>query len=752
MSTYQFEKNEFIKLKSIEFFRNFIRNHNDKITDDDAFNPLRDAVAWTDVVRHFKAAFSGDELRALHADILLETLYPAEADATGHDTGASKKYLRQHLTGFFQETWNSLSHDKMRSIILNLLDTPAATVREKDIFEHRLEELQATLLLSEMERDTLLVLYFINDNFLALPEACPRSIAPRRKINFIAQCLDHGIHEVRHILSPDAKLQRYGCIDRDFDFNSVLHGFLVGADNNPLASHFYAKHDGETLPWDFYGELAEKHGALLKRLVLARAPERGLNILLHGEPGTGKTSFARSLARELNMECHEIAQGKTDRDGGHVSHTAFRFGALQLCASRIRAGRGIIIVDEADDMLRRAGSGGLLGIFSDSAQSGAGDKGRLNAVLDTIKATVVWITNTPSGELDESNRRRFDYSIRFDKLNDVQRLAIWKNNVRKHKLENLFDDIALEKFAGDYETSAGGVSLVLQNIAALAPEKNEAPVLVEKLIVPHCELLDIKSANTALLPAKDYTLDGLNIKSAVKLDRIIAAFRRFQSEPAPASPDRPRMNVLLSGPPGTGKTEFVKHLGKTLDTKIVVRMGSDLLSKWVGGTEQNIAAAFREAGAGKYILFLDEIDGLLQNRERSNRSWEVTQVNELLQQMENFGGILVAATNFSQNLDPAAIRRFTFKLEFDYLDSPGKELFFERMFSSPLTAGEAARLEAIPNLAPGDFRTARQGLYYLGGDITNNDRLAALETESNAKKQTGSAARRIGFGTVGSRS
>ena len=222
--------------------------------------------------------------------------------------------------------------------------------------------------------------------------------------------------------------------------------------------------------------------------------------------------------------------------------------------------------------------------------------------------------------------------------------------------------------------------------------------------------------------------------------------RAFQHRRGPADPDRPRMNILLSGPPGTGKTEFVKYLASVLHTKVNVRMGSDLLSMWVGGTEKNIRNAFAEAEAEHAILFLDEIDGLVQSRAGAHASWEVTQVNELLHQMENFDGVMIGATNFIRNLDGAIHRRFTFKLEFDYLDDAGKILFFEKMFHCLLSPEAKARLCRIPNLAPGDFRTVRQSLFYYGGEISNAQRLDALEREAAAKKTGAFApANPIGF-------
>ena len=114
--------------------------------------------------------------------------------------------------------------------------------------------------------------------------------------------------------------------------------------------------------------------------------------------------------------------------------------------------------------------------------------------------------------------------------------------------------------------------------------------------------------------------------------------------------------------------------------------------------------------------------------------------------MENFKGVMIGATNFSANLDAAILRRFTFKIEFDYLDGEGKRLFFERMFGAELSPAETEKLAAIPRLAPGDYRTVRQSFFYLGNDVTNGERLAALERESAAKSGNRFAVRsKVGF-------
>ena len=243
-------------------------------------------------------------------------------------------------------------------------------------------------------------------------------------------------------------------------------------------------------------------------------------------------------------------------------------------------------------------------------------------------------------------------------------------------------------------------------------------------------LIDVDASNMA----KDYSISGLNVKGGVSLEKVVEAVCRFRAG-RKSSESVPRLNILLSGPSGCGKSEFVKYLGKKVGAKILAVSASDVLDPMVGKTEQKLARVFRRAKATNSILFLDEVDSLLGSRKMAMHNWECCQTNELLQQMEKFGGVLVGATNFEKHLDGAVARRFTFKVQLDYLTAAGKLMFFKHYFKTSLSNDEAKRLEEIPRLTVGDFRTVREKLFYLSSRQTNSERLAALEAESDAKEK-----------------
>lgn len=723
MAKFKHVPQSYLIRKLMGYWSNVVKNYDDDVRDDDFFDIIRNSCDHDQAVELIETAYSEDELKTMREG----------------RSRVGRLDFDDPLDDIFQVLWNhEESHGKCRLVLYALRDLVLADMvsAKNEPMERRFKELTRILKLDELESEILCLAYIVNQTCFSWPVR----IDDRDKPLYFAMALDRSLEEVQKTLAANGRLRKFELLDDDWDFFYRNYGgYLNGSDNEAVERRFYQKVEGETLPWSYYGDLATKDGELLKSMIAASKGKGKCNILLYGVPGTGKSSFAKALIRELGYTGFEIKQG--DDDGRNMNAPS-RMVGIQVANSKEDPNETILIVDEADELLRSTSAYSFFGISLSGGKST--EKGVMNTLLDEMKLPAIWISNAPAEHMDESVRRRFDYSICFERMTNAQRRAIWRNLINKFGLKRRIPEEKIALYADKYQTSAGGISIVLENVKRMAPAADKVDELVATLMKPHCKLMGI-TADEKFMPAKGYSLDGLNVKGKVSPAKIVASARNFLDATYNLeAEDKPRMNVLLFGPPGTGKTEFVKFLGKELDRRVIVMKGSDLLSKYVGGSEQNIAAAFRRAEAEHAILFLDEIDGLLQDRSGADHSWEVTQVNELLQQMENFDGILVAATNFSKNLDAAAMRRFTFKLEFGYLDAAGKKVFFEKMFKSELSESEQAELESIPNLAPGDFRTVRQEQFYLGGTITNADRLAALREESLLKKD-GPKVATVGF-------
>jgi SpoVK/Ycf46/Vps4 family AAA+-type ATPase len=193
--------------------------------------------------------------------------------------------------------------------------------------------------------------------------------------------------------------------------------------------------------------------------------------------------------------------------------------------------------------------------------------------------------------------------------------------------------------------------------------------------------------------------------------------------------------ICFYGPPGTGKTAYGRHLAEQLDRPLIVKRASDLLNAYLGGTEKLLAAMFEEARSEGAVLLLDEADSFLQDRGKAQRSWEVTQVNEMLTQMEAFDGIFIASTNLMDQFDAAALRRFDLKVHFDYLRPEQAWTMFQdaarRLGIAPDPAVKSG-LASLGSLTPGDFATVlRQAR--MNRPKNAHDLLGRLEGECRVK-------------------
>jgi ATPases of the AAA+ class len=144
------------------------------------------------------------------------------------------------------------------------------------------------------------------------------------------------------------------------------------------------------------------------------------------------------------------------------------------------------------------------------------------------------------------------------------------------------------------------------------------------------------------------------------------------------------LTFLFYGPPGTGKTFTAEAIAKELGKKLYMIDYPRLMSMWLGNTEKNIEKCFKEAKDA--ILFFDEADALVRDRNYMSLSGLYESVNVLLSQLDRFEGIVIFATNQASMLDKALDRRLNLKVYFDLPGEKERELLWKEYIPKNLPA------------------------------------------------------------------
>ncbi len=462
---------------------------------------------------------------------------------------------------------------------------------------------------------------------------------------------------------------------------------------------------------------------LLANAVASKAA--GVNVLLYGPPGTGKTELARVCAQAANLELFEVEYA--DRDGNSLNGRD-RYRSLQISQVFLKASPNVaLLFDEVEDVFPpvSADAAQLLARMdaTDAAPSSSvSGKAWVNQILETNPVPVVWVTNRIE-QIDPAFRRRFQYHLELKSPPPGAREALVARSLAGVEVSEGFSQRLSERRG----LTPAQIRTAVRFAKLAAGEGSTAEAMIERQLVNADKALgQSRKQAGARRVVTTYDLSLLNVESRFEMPKIIEALRR-----------RGHGTLCFHGAPGTGKTALAEHIASELQRPLLIRQASDLVSKFVGETEQNMAKMFEEAQSENAVLLLDEADSFLRSRQRAERSYEVTEVNEMLQGMERFGGLFICTTNLFDELDEAALRRFTFKVKFRPLRAEQREAMFvvEALNgdASLLTAEHGERLAALDQLAPGDFAAVKRQVDVLGVGFEADEFLAQLESEHRVK-------------------
>jgi SpoVK/Ycf46/Vps4 family AAA+-type ATPase len=459
--------------------------------------------------------------------------------------------------------------------------------------------------------------------------------------------------------------------------------------------------------------------------------QAGVNVLLYGPPGTGKTELAKVVAQSAGLELFEVEYA--DRDGNSLSGRD-RYRSLQIAQVFLKgAQKAALLFDEVEDVFPpiTMDTAQLMArqeqVAAPAASSSVNGKAWVNQILEQNPVPTIWVTNRIE-QIDPAFRRRFAYHLELKSPPPKAREQL----VRK-TLEGVGVTYGFVAKLTERKGLTPAQIRTAVRFAQLAQVGEDTSAL-EGLIERQLKHADAALGNSVVANNKGrrsvttYDLDMLNVETRFEIPRIIESLKV-----------RGHGTLCFYGAPGTGKTALGEHIASSLGKTLIVKRASDLMSKYIGETEQNMAKMFAEADAEKAVLLLDEADSYLQDRRGAQRTYEVTEVNEMLQQMEHFQGIFICTTNLLDRIDQAALRRFTFKIKFKPLSTEQRE----KMFITEALGGEAARLTPecrsrlakLEQLCPGDFAAVKRQCDILAAEFSAEEFLEQLEAEHRIKPE-----------------
>lgn len=520
------------------------------------------------------------------------------------------------------------------------------------------------------------------------------SARPHSPIHQIAMITGLPESKIRSAFSANGNLVRLNLVSLDYAYSLDSNVTLGHQAMRMMASRrmksldefmrgVFKKAPPSMLDMGKYQHLKSKLDLL--KLLLREAFDhgrKGVNILLYGPPGTGKTELCRLLSQEIGVCAYELSA--SDESGERLNGIK-RLGNLATAHRLLGNQRALLVFDEIDAVFKDGSS------FTGRLTTAESAKAWVNDLLETSPVPTFWIANE-AWHMDPAFVRRFDLVIEMRSPPLAQRLELLRQ-----EFQGLLDEHELKCLAKVESITPAVVTRVASAVKRVDLKPSSAFPMVRAMFDGVLKVQGHRGLPVGI-NRHETRFDPSLSQASINLEALAEGLAFNGSG-----------RLCLYGPPGTGKTAFGHWLAERLGRTLVVKRISDLQSPFVGVMEQNLAREFERASEEGSILQIDEVDSYLRDRNHARARWEVSQVNEFLTQLESFDGIFIASTNLMHGLDPAALRRFDWKIAFHYLPlgtaARMLEGYVQRWFPDmKVTRGELLeRLKEVDQITPGDF-------------------------------------------------
>jgi transitional endoplasmic reticulum ATPase len=560
-----------------------------------------------------------------------------------------------------------------------------------------LDQMVEILHLGDVEREVLRFLHVANHPEISAITHNLVGTDRARLPSLISRYIEHptDVKKVYDAISPNSPLVTTGMIQLadtededelypsiDEDIRQIL--MIPNVDKTTMVENVLGRPAEAILQTSDFSYIAKDIDYIKQQIKAAvEQGQTGINILLHGPAGSGKTELSKAIAAELGLTLYSVGEKDEGQDIGSAQH---RVGKLFLAHSFLKGSKdAILLFDEIEDLLNKG--------TDTEKKADTFSKIVVNRLIENNPVVTIWAGNDPD-KFHDSVRQRFTYSIYVDYPPVMMRMKVWEKQLELNGLDLPKQDVAYlsRKYQAPPRMIANAIGSACRgdrNVAAIELSLRAS----SRITYGHADALEIGGS-----VSEKFSLDLLNYDKGK--ENYFAAIIASGQSPRPYS-------LLMQGLPGSGIANTGRYLAEVAAMNPLELDMRELCAPHpMRSPESKIRSAFQAAADSKNLLIISNLDALSEDIEKSGSQWRNGGLTSVFLDGLYHHDLPVVASIFNpdRELPPSLQDAFTLQLKFSPLSGDQCRSAYKIYFGDEAPA----EIQFPDRLVPGDFATVHK--------------------------------------------